>query len=87
MVRYLTALFSFTQLMNPPGTFPLKKTQGFFNDASHPRVVEKFGCVVLDVADWLDGINHPEWGVTDYEIFGPDTGPAYNYATYDFSTF
>ncbi|KAJ5734068.1 galactose mutarotase-like protein [Penicillium malachiteum] len=65
------------------GTFPLKKTQGFFNDSSHPCVVEKFGCVVLDVADWLDGINHPEW--KRKQIYGPDSEPYVLEAIYDFS--
>ena len=31
--------------------------------------------------------DHPEWGVNDFEIFSPSTGPAINYATYDFFTF
>jgi aldose 1-epimerase len=40
---------------------PLKKTQGFFNDTSHPRVVQKYGCLVMEVQDWIDAVNHPEW--------------------------
>ena len=67
------------------GTFPLKQTQGFFNDSSHPRVVEKYGCVVLEVEDWIDGINHPEWGRDPFQIFGPDDGPYVLEAMYKFS--
>lgn len=33
------------------GSMPLKNTQGFFNDTAHPRVVEQYGCVVLEVED------------------------------------
>ncbi len=32
-----------------------------------------------------DGINYPEFGQLDRQIFGPDTYPAVNLATYDFS--
>jgi aldose 1-epimerase len=42
------------------GTLPLRKTQGFFNSASRPRVTPKYGCVVLEVKDWIVGINHPK---------------------------
>jgi len=67
------------------GTFPLKKTQGYqsrfpvgdkYHDTgSFGRFVPKYGCVVLEVQDWIDGINHPEWGRTNKQIFDPDTGP------------
>jgi aldose 1-epimerase len=53
----------------------LKKTQGFFNDASKPRVVQKYGCVVMEVEDWIDGINQPEWGRDKKQIFGPGDDP------------
>ncbi|KAF2436377.1 galactose mutarotase-like protein [Tothia fuscella] len=57
------------------GTQALKKTQGFFNDTSRPRVVPKFGCVVMEVEDWIDGINQPEWGRQKKQIFGPGDEP------------
>ena len=47
--------------------------------------VERFGCIVFETQQWIDGINYPEWGQSQYQIYGPDTGPAVNYATYDFS--
>jgi aldose 1-epimerase len=53
----------------------LKKTQGFFNDPSRPRVVPQYGCLVMEVEDWIDGINYPEWGRDKKQIFGPDDGP------------
>lgn len=68
-----------------PGSLALKNTQGFFDDASHPRVVEKYGCIVMEAQDWIDGINHPEWQREKKQIFGPE-GPDYNFeAAYRFS--
>lgn len=56
---------------NNNGTQGLKTTQGFFNDSSRPRVVEKWGCVVMEVEDWIDAINQPEWQRSKKQIFGP----------------
>ncbi|EME83611.1 uncharacterized protein MYCFIDRAFT_47083 [Pseudocercospora fijiensis CIRAD86] len=70
---------------NMNGTFPLKSTQGFFNDPSHPRVSSKYGCVVIEVQDWIDGINHPEWGREERQVFGPGDGGYELRARYDFS--
>lgn len=67
------------------GTFPLKSTQGFFDDTSRPRVAEKYGCVVMEVEDWIDGINNPQWNRTEKQIFGPADGPYVLRARYDFS--
>lgn len=67
------------------GTFPLKSTQGFSNDSSHPRVTEQYGCVVMEVEDWIDGINNPQWNRTERQIFGPEDGPYVLRARYDFS--
>jgi len=63
----------------------LKETQGFFNDSSRPRVSEKYGCVVMEVEDWIDGINNPEWGRDSRQIFGPGDDPYVLEATYNFS--
>lgn len=62
----------------------MKSTQGFLNGT--PRVVNKYGCVVLEVEDWIDGINHPEWGRDEYQIFGPEDDMYVLEATYDFSS-
>lgn len=62
------------------GTTPLKKTQGFFSadgvdeKKTRERVIEKYGCVVLEVQDWIDGINHPEWKRREKQFFEPRTG-------------
>ena len=71
------------------GTIPIKETQQAANAgvSGAASVVNKYGCFVIETQAWIDGINHPEWGVQKYEIFSPMTGPAVNYATYDFSTF
>ncbi|CAK3950881.1 galactose mutarotase [Lecanosticta acicola] len=70
---------------NMNGTFALKETQGFFNDPSRPRVSEKYGCVVIEVEDWIDGINNPQWGRDKRQIFGPADDPYVLQATYKFS--
>ena len=71
------------------GTIPTKQSQQRRNNgtANAAQYVEKHGCIVIETQQWIDGINHPEWGVQQYEIFGPETGPAINLATYDFSTY
>ncbi|TKA58694.1 hypothetical protein B0A49_12492 [Cryomyces minteri] len=68
------------------GSLALKNTQGFFNDTSnHPRVVEKYGCVVMEVEDWIDAINQPEWQRSKRNIFGPGDDPYVLEASYNFS--
>lgn len=50
-----------------------------------PRVVEQYGCVVMEVEDWIDGINQPEWQRGKRQIFGPGDDPYVLQATYKFS--
>ncbi|KAK3293212.1 galactose mutarotase-like domain-containing protein [Chaetomium fimeti] len=72
------------------GSFPLKASQGVGRDAGaagaarrnvgdpHPdpsRMVPKYGCAVLEVQDYIDGINHPEWGRLGKQVFGPGGDP------------
>ncbi|KAF2200432.1 galactose mutarotase-like protein [Delitschia confertaspora ATCC 74209] len=66
------------------GTLPIKSTQGF-TDGSRPRVVEQFGCVVMEVEDWIDAINQPEWQRNKKHIFGPGDDPYVLQASYVFS--
>ena len=71
------------------GTIPVRQSvqeanQGNDNAAQN---VEQYGCVVIEPQAWIDGINHPEWGVDKYEIYSPDTPPLVHFSTYDFSTF
>ncbi|KAL7936024.1 diphthamide biosynthesis protein 1 [Trichoderma chlorosporum] len=55
------------------GTLALKKTQGLHNNKKFPRTIPQYGCLVMEVEDWIDGINNPEWGRK--QIWGPDDGP------------
>ncbi|POR32333.1 Diphthamide biosynthesis protein 1 [Tolypocladium paradoxum] len=75
------------------GTMALKKTQGVTKSGSgkradkeskdFPRTIPKYGCVVLEVQDYIDGINHPEW--MRKQVFGPSDGPYVLQAKYRFS--
>lgn len=65
------------------GTLPLKSTQGVKGRAAF---VQKYGCVVMEVQDWIDAINQPEWQRESRQIFGPNS-PTYTLeADYVFST-
>jgi len=66
------------------GTVTLKETQGLFNVTDRPRVIPQYGCIVMEVEDWIDAINHPEWGRQSKQIFGPDDGPYVLRASYQF---
>jgi len=66
----------------PDGTLPIKSTQGL---DGRPRVIEKYGCLVLEVQDWIDAINHPEWQREKRQIFGPGDEPYVLEARYEFS--
>jgi len=65
------------------GDLPIKSTQGV---QGQPRFVQKYGCVVMEVQDWIDAINHPEWQREKRVIFGPNTGTYTLEADYVFST-
>ncbi|QSZ31736.1 hypothetical protein DSL72_001304 [Monilinia vaccinii-corymbosi] len=65
------------------GSMALKETQGLFNVSERPRTIPQYGCVVMEVEDWIDGINQPEWGRK--QIWGPDDGPYVLQAKYKFS--
>ncbi|KAI3323693.1 aldose-1-epimerase [Xylariaceae sp. AK1471] len=67
------------------GTVTLKETQGLHDNPDFPRTIPKYGCVVLEVEDWIAGINHPEWGREDKQIFGPGGDPYVLQASYVFS--
>ncbi|KAF2757702.1 galactose mutarotase-like protein [Pseudovirgaria hyperparasitica] len=76
------------QIYSCPGQsqagIPLKKTQGF-TDGSQPRWVQDYACVVMEVEDWIDAINQPEWQRDAKNIFGPGD-PAYTLeAVYKFT--
>ncbi|KAJ5105963.1 hypothetical protein NUU61_003310 [Penicillium alfredii] len=73
------------------GSIATKKSQAKRNKAyggnAGAEYVNQYGCVVIETEDWIDGINHPQWGRRSYQVFGPDDGPAINWATYQFGTF
>jgi aldose 1-epimerase len=72
------------------GTIPVKPSQVQRNNGiarGGAKFVNKYGCIVIETQDWIDGVNYPEWGRDDWQIFSAETGPAVNYATYEFSTF
>ncbi|PHH66433.1 hypothetical protein CDD81_7488 [Ophiocordyceps australis] len=62
------------------GSMALKTTQG---TPEFPRTIPKYGCLVLEVQDYIDGINHPEW--MRKQIYGPSDAPYVLQATYTFS--
>ncbi|EPS45670.1 hypothetical protein H072_338 [Dactylellina haptotyla CBS 200.50] len=72
----------FYSCVGQTGTTPLKKSQQHGHKTAY---VEKYGCAVIETQQWIDGINHPEWGQDSFQIYSPETGPAVNYATFDFS--
>lgn len=41
--------------------------------------------IVIETQQWIDGVNHPEWGQDQYQIYNVDSEPAVVYARYDFS--
>jgi len=70
-------------LTKVPGTLPIKSTQGAEGSSGY---VPKYGCVVMEVQDWIDAINHPEWRREKEQIFGPSSGAYTLEAQYVFST-
>jgi aldose 1-epimerase len=45
----------------------------------------KYACVALEPQQWIDGINHPEWGQEEWQIYRTTTGPAVHLSSYEFS--
>lgn len=50
-----------------------------------PRTVPQYGCVVMEVQDWIDGINHPEWGRLGKQVFAPGGDPYVLQVSHKFS--
>jgi aldose 1-epimerase len=65
------------------GSMALKNTQGLFNVSDRPRTIQQYGCIVMEVEDWIDGINQPEWNRK--QIYGPGDDPYVLQASYRFS--
>ncbi|KAI1139989.1 galactose mutarotase-like protein [Hypoxylon sp. FL0543] len=66
-------------------TMPLKTSQGLFNNSDFPRTIPQHGCLVMEVEDWIDAINHPEWQREKKQIYGPGGDPYVLQASYVFS--
>ncbi|GFZ47463.1 hypothetical protein JCM24511_05207 [Saitozyma sp. JCM 24511] len=64
------------------GSIPTKSTQR----AAGQETIDKYGCLVIEPQEWIDGINHPEWAQLHRQVFGPETGPLVNWAEYTFDT-
>ncbi|KAI0025181.1 galactose mutarotase-like protein [Xylariomycetidae sp. FL0641] len=67
------------------GTLTLKSDQGLHGDADFPRTIPQYGCVVMEVEDWIDAINQPAWQREKKQIFGPGDDPYVLQAQYKFS--
>lgn len=65
------------------GTIPVKESQQHGNGTTY---LEQYGCVVIEPQQWIDGINNPQWGQNEFQIYGVDTQPAVNFALYEFSS-
>ncbi|KXT08322.1 hypothetical protein AC579_930 [Pseudocercospora musae] len=65
------------------GTIPVKRDQQHVKGQT--TYVEKYGCIVIETQDWVGGINYPQWGRDEFQIFSPTTEPAVNYAKFKFS--
>ncbi|KAL6355004.1 hypothetical protein LRP88_12362 [Fusarium phalaenopsidis] len=77
--------FQFYSCTQQNGAIPLKKTQGLHGSSDFPRTIPKYGCVVMEVQDWIDGINHPEWMRDRKQLFEPGGDPYVLQARYSFS--
>ena len=63
---------------------PVKQSQQHSTNGS-TTTVPKYGCVVIETQQWIDGINNPQWGQEQYQIYTVDSEPAVVFAQYDFS--
>ncbi|KAK8134179.1 aldose 1-epimerase [Apiospora sp. TS-2023a] len=67
------------------GSVTLKTTQGLHDNADFPRTIPQYGCVVMEVEDWIDAINQPAWGRQDKQVYAPGGDPYVLQASYRFS--
>lgn len=67
------------------GSVALKTTQGLDDNPDFPRIIPKYGCVVLEVEDWIDAINQPSWQRESKQIYEPGGDPYVLQASYRFS--
>jgi len=65
------------------GTIPLKQSQQHSQDNSTVYATEH-GCVAIETQGWIDGVNHPEWGQQEYQVFSYDMQPSVMWVKYVF---
>ncbi|CAO2648021.1 Nn.00g089430.m01.CDS01 [Neocucurbitaria sp. VM-36] len=64
------------------GKTEFKSTQGV---AGQDKFIPRDGCIAIESQDYVDGINHPEWGRLGKQIYGP--GDKYHWeAAWTFGT-
>lgn len=68
---------------NVNGTIPVKQSQQHVK--GQVTKVPRFGCIVIETQQWIDGINHPEWGQDQYQIYTTGSEPAVVWGEYTFS--
>ena len=64
---------------------PVKQSQEHGASGAGNTTVPQYGCVVIETQQWIDGINNPQWGQQEYQIYTVGSEPAVVYAQYDFS--
>ncbi len=64
---------------------PVKQSQQHSQTGGGNTTVPQYGCVVIETQQWIDGINNPQWGQQDYQVYTVGSEPAVVFAQYDFS--
>lgn len=77
--------FQFYSCNSMDGSMALKTTQGLADNPDFPRTIPQYGCLVMEVEDWIDAINQPEWQRGKKQVFGPGDDPYVLQASYRFS--
>lgn len=77
--------FQFYSCNSMDGSMPLKTTQGLVDNPDFPRTIPQYGCLVMEVEDWIDAINQPEWQRSKKQVYGPGDDPYVLQASYRFS--
>ncbi|ROW02611.1 hypothetical protein VPNG_07899 [Cytospora leucostoma] len=77
--------FQFYSCNGMDGSMAVKETQGLWDEPDSPRTIPKYGCVVMEVEDWIGGINQPEWQRGKKQVYGPGDDPYVLQASYRFS--
>lgn len=66
---------------------PVKQSQqhGGGGSQGSNTTVPQYGCVVIETQQWIDGINNPQWGQQEYQVYTVGSEPAVVFAQYKFS--